>query len=50
MREQQENIKTKRFLSEENLDNNNFALETHRRNNVRNKSKKHVRKHKKREV
>jgi len=28
MRKQQEDIETKRFLDKENLDNNNFALET----------------------
>jgi len=50
MREQQENIEAKRFLSEKDLDGNNFALETHRRNNARNKNKRHIREHKKRET
>jgi len=50
MREQQEDIKTKRFLNEKNLDNSNFALETHRRNNARDKSKRHTRKHEKRKT
>ncbi len=48
MREQQEDIEAKRFLNKENLDNNNFALETHRRNNARDKNKRHVQEHKKR--
>jgi len=50
MREQQEDIEAKRFLSEEDLDGSNFALETHRRDNARDKNKRHVREHKKREI
>jgi len=50
MREQQKDIEAKRFLSEEDFDSSNLALETRQRNNARNKNKKHVRKHKKRET
>jgi len=50
MREQQEDIEAKRFLDEEDLDNSSFASKTHRRDNARDKSEKHVRKHEKRET
>jgi len=50
MRKQQEDIEAKRFLGEEDLDDSNFALETRRRNDVQDKSKKHVRRYKKREI
>jgi len=50
MREQQEDIEAKRFLSEEDLNDNSLAPRTHRRNDARNKDKRHARKHKKREI
>ena len=50
MREQQEDIEAKRFLDEKNLDSNNFAPKTRRRDNARNENKRHVRKHEKRET
>jgi len=50
MREQQEDIETKRFLSKKDLDDSNFALETHRRNNVQDKNKRHAQEHEKREI
>jgi len=50
MREQQEDIEAKRFLGERDRDDSNFALRTHRRNNARDKSKRHAREHKKRET
>jgi len=45
MRKQQENIEAKRFLSEEDLDNSNFASKTRRRNDARDKSEKHAQEH-----
>jgi len=50
MRKQQEDIEAKRFLSEEDLDDNNLASKMRRRNDARNKNEKHVRKHEKRET
>ncbi len=50
MREQQEDIKAKRFLDEEDFDDSNLALKTRWRNDARNKNKRHARKHKKREA
>jgi len=47
MREQQENIKAKRFLGEKDLDNSNLAPRTRRRDNARDKSERHARKHEK---
>jgi len=42
MREQQEDIKAKQFLSEKDLDDNNFAPRTRRRNDARDKNKRHI--------
>ncbi len=50
MREQQEDIEAKRFLSKKNLNSNNLAPKTRRRDNAGDKRKRHVRKHKKREA
>jgi len=50
MRKQQEDIKAKRFLNKEDFNDSNFALETHQRSNARNKNKRHIRKHEKRET
>jgi len=50
MREQQEDIEAKQFLSEENLNNSNFAPKTRQRSNARDKNKRHARKHEKREI
>jgi len=50
MREQQEDIEAKRFLSEENLDDSNLAPRTRRRNDARDKNKRHARKHEKRKT
>jgi len=50
MRKQQEDIEAKRFLGEEDLNNNNFASKTHRRNNARDKNEKHIQEHEKRET
>ena len=50
MREQQEDIEAKRFLSEEDLDDNNFASRTHWRDDVRDKNERHARRHEKREA
>ncbi len=50
MREQQEDIEAKRFLSEENLDDSNLALETRQRDNVQDKNKRHAQQHRKKET
>jgi len=50
MREQQEDIEAKRFLDEEDLNNNNFASRMRRRDNARDKNKRHAQKHEKRET
>jgi len=50
MRKQQEDIKAKQFLNKEDLDDSNFALRTHRRDNARDKNKSFVRKHEKKEI
>jgi len=50
MREQQKDIEAKRFLNEEDLDSNHLALEMRRRNNARDKNKRHARKHEKRRI
>jgi len=50
MRKQQEDIEAKRFLSEKDLNDNNLASRTRRRNNVRDKNERHVRKYEKKET
>jgi len=50
MREQQEDIEAKRFLSEKDLNNSNFASKMRRRNDAQDKNEKHARKHEKKET
>jgi len=50
MREQQEDIKAKRFLDEKDLNNSNLAPKTRQRNDARNKNKKHAQRHEKRGI
>jgi len=50
MREQQEDIEAKRFLNEEDLNNSNLASRMRQRNDVRDKNKRHARKHKKKKL